>query len=361
MRPWASTLNATVTVIATVSVVVCGSPAASTTTTPNTIDARPARSEPTDECDRRHAGVGSDHRDRDRQHTNDRQAQHRVGELDSADLVPKDSEDGGAEHDEGPHVEDVADLFAQQRRVGIAWRDPAVDDAGHECRDETAPAERDCDRVRRDRSHQRHDRDPGLGDQVAAAREAQQPGPCKAGDEATERTPTNRLCDQLRGVHAGLLTGVRGGDGEHDREQRNADTVVEAAFDVQRAPDTGRQVGIGNDRLPERGVGRGEHDREDRGFGPGNARYQERADRRARNDRQRQPDTEQSRWQCVLAAQCMEIDARRVTEQHDDQRRRRQDRDAPVVDRQPQPVEAEATEQQARSDEHDRSRNGRCC
>ena len=39
-------------------------------------------------------------------------------------------------------------------------------------------------------------------------------------------------------------------------------------------PDTGRQVGIGNHRLPERGIGRGEHDREYRGFRPRDARYQ---------------------------------------------------------------------------------------
>src|SRR5262249_51535463 len=39
--PWANTLSATVTVMTVTNVDVCGSPAASTITTPKTIDARP--------------------------------------------------------------------------------------------------------------------------------------------------------------------------------------------------------------------------------------------------------------------------------------------------------------------------------
>ena len=55
---------------------------------------------------------------------------------------------------------------------------------------------------------------------------------------------------------------VRLGERERDEEERDADSVVEAALDVESLADPRRDPLVGHDRLPERCVGAGEHDRE---------------------------------------------------------------------------------------------------
>ena len=56
------------------------------------------------------------------------------------------------------------------------------------------------------------------------------------------------------------------GGGEKDQQQRHADPVIEAAFDVQRLThDLGKPV-IGDDGTPESGVGWGKDDAKDQGI-----------------------------------------------------------------------------------------------
>ena len=114
--------------------------------------------------------------------------------------------------------------------------------------------------------------------------------------------------------------GVGLGHGERDREQRDAQAVVEPALDVQALADPRRQACVGDDGLPERGVGRGEHDREHDRLRPRDVGQHEHAGDCAGHDRQRQTDAQQPYGYRELASQGVQVDARRVGEQHDDER-----------------------------------------
>ena len=72
-----------------------------------------------------------------------------------------------------------------------------------------------------------------------------------------------------------------------------------------------------DDGLPERGVGGGEHDRQDDRLGRREAAEQRRRDAGRRGDRQRQADTEQPQRHGVLPPQRAQVDARGVGEEHD--------------------------------------------
>ena len=55
-------------------------------------------------------------------------------------------------------------------------------------------------------------------------------------------------------VANGALVGE--GDGKRDEEQRDADPVVETALDVEALSNPHGEAWGGDDRLPERGIGR---------------------------------------------------------------------------------------------------------
>jgi hypothetical protein len=114
---------------------------------------------------------------------------------------------------------------------------------------------------------------------------------------------------------------VRLGDRDRDQEQSDADAVVEPTLDIETLADARRDPGVGNDRLPERSVRRGEHDRKQHGLDERELSEHDDTRESAGHDRQRQPDREQAKRQDVLAAQCCEVDPRRVREENDRQRR----------------------------------------
>ena len=108
------------------------------------------------------------------------------------------------------------------------------------------------------------------------------------------------------------------GDREGDEEERDADPVVEAGLDVQALTDPYRQSLRRDDGLAERGVGRGEDDRDEERLGP-------RRGRRAATSATTKParivsgSPIPSRRAGMLqrTPQSREVDARRVGEEDD--------------------------------------------
>jgi hypothetical protein len=106
-------------------------------------------------------------------------------------------------------------------------------------------------------------------------------------------------------------------DRQHDREDRDADAVVEAALDVEPLPNAGRQGRKRHDGLPKRGVGRRQHDREQQGLRPRHRSEDEQRDDEPGNDGQRQPDPEQPVGDAALLPEHAQIDPGSVSEEHD--------------------------------------------
>jgi len=76
--------------------------------------------------------------------------------------------------------------------------------------------------------------------------------------------------------------------GRHGREeQRHADPVVETALDVQALADPTRDPRLGDDRLPESGVGRRQDDPDDGGLPEGQLAEDHGSRERSEGDRQR--------------------------------------------------------------------------
>ena len=84
-----------------------------------------------------------------------------------------------------------------------------------------------------------------------------------ARDRAEENPVADRLDHERQRTMCALRAGLGLGDGEPDEQQGHADPVVEPRLDVQSLPDAGGKARIGDDGLTERGIGRGEDDRED--------------------------------------------------------------------------------------------------
>jgi hypothetical protein len=114
------------------------------------------------------------------------------------------------------------------------------------------------------------------------------------------------------------------------------------------------ESGVGHDRLSERGVRRGEHDRKQHGLDE--RELSEHGDTRERtgHDRQRQPDREQAKRQDKLAAECCEVDPRCVREEHDRQRRLGNPADGFAPDRRVEPTQNVRARHDAAGDEHHR-------
>jgi hypothetical protein len=129
---------------------------------------------------------------------------------------------------------------------------------------------------------------------------------------------------------------------------------VEPTLDIETLADARRNPGVGNDRLPERSVRRGEHDRKQHGLDERELSEHDDTRESAGHDRQRQPDREQAKRQEVLAAQCREVDPRRVREEDDRQRRLGYPADGVAPDRRVEPPQNVRARQDAADDEHHR-------
>jgi hypothetical protein len=95
--------------------------------------------------------------------------------------------------------------------------------------------------------------------------------------------------------------GVPFGDGERDEEERHADSVVEAALDVEALPYSRGNPLVGHNCLAKRGVGAGEHDGEHERLDQGDAWQNRHPDEGAGGDGEWQSDAEQPRRESELA------------------------------------------------------------
>ena len=73
--------------------------------------------------------------------------------------------------------------------------------------------------------------------------------------------------------------------------------------------------------LPERGISGREDDREHERFGPGKVSEEHDGGDEPADDREREPDPEQPRGHTQRASKCLQVDARRIGEEDDRERR----------------------------------------
>ena len=132
---------------------------------------------------------------------------------------------------------------------------------GDERGDEARPAERARRPVGERRAGGRDHLPPRAGDQLSAAGVDDDRRDHEPADDAADDPVADLLEQQRRGAAA--LRDLRLDVGHRDgrEQQRDADAVVEPALDVESLADPPRDARLGDDRLPERGVGRRQHDR----------------------------------------------------------------------------------------------------
>ena len=155
---------------------------------------------------------------------------------------------------------------------------------------------------------------------VARRRPALHDGGGEAGDSAHQEPVADRLGDDAFCVGCGERASLGIGESQRDQERWDAEAVVQAALDIQSLPDRCGQALVAYNRLPERGVGRGQDDGEHhRLCQPEVWQHQNRSER-AGNHGQRQPNPEQARRHRVSVPQRAKIDARRIREQNQSER-----------------------------------------
>src|SRR3954453_1525682 len=137
------------------------------------------------------------------------------------------------------------------------------------------------------------------------------------------------ICSSTRFVAACPedVPGVGLGDRDRDEEDRDAEPVVEAALDVEALSDAGRDALIGDDRLAQRGVRAGEHDREHGRLRDADPGDHQRAHQGAGDDREREADAQQPQRHRELPTERAQRDPRGIREQHERQRDLRQQLD----------------------------------
>ena len=315
----------------------------------------PTWAEPAEERDGRAARAGSEHRDGHRQHPNDREAEHRVqGDL-PREVADRRSQKHGAEDDERGGSEDGSYLLEEVRDVAAALSPQGAEHAAsHERRDEARAADRLGQAECEPGAGERHDLEPALVDEAAAARVDDDERRCGACDHSAEDSVPDLLENELHRVPMPdrALLGLR--DREGDEEERDADPVVESALDVEALANADRKARHGHDRLAERRVGRREDDRDHERLRPAQRVQEGERGDEAEEDRERKPDPEQARRSPELAAQRAEVDPRGVGEEHDGERCLGQDLDLDSGGRGVDETERVRPDQETRSREHHR-------
>ena len=123
---------------------------------------------------------------------------------------------------------------------------------------------------------------PGPRRRQARQRLRRRPRPRWRGRSRAPRRPPRPRANRLLGRH----------DREEERDEWRRDAVVQAALDVECSPDPDGHGAIRDDGETERGVGRCQDRRDQRGDGPGDAEDR-RGEDRAERHRQRQADAEE--------------------------------------------------------------------
>ena len=229
--------------------------------------------------------------------------------ISAGEVVEHGHEHDGAEEDERGCAEQAARLLEEERHLAsdLATQ-PAEDRTSDEGRDEPAAAHPHGQPVGERGPRDRDDLKPDLIDEAARDAHPDHGCGCESRNHAPERSVADLLEHELHRRAVSDRALLRLGDRDRDQEQRHADAVVEPALDIEPLTNTRGNTGIGDDRLPQRSVRRGEHDREQDGLDQGELRKHGNTRERAGHNRQRQPDRKQAKRQDVLAAQCCEVD-----------------------------------------------------
>jgi hypothetical protein len=300
------------------------------------------------------------HRDRDGDHAHEREAEDRVQRELPAELGQCGPEQEGAEEHERRTVEHGAYLLREfVELLRVAPQGQAEHDAGHERSDEAGPAQRACYSVGEGRTGGRDHLPPRGGDQIAPARLRDDPGDQQARGHASQDAVADLLHQQRGGAAPAGDLRFHVGRRDGREQQRHADAVVEPAFDVESLADPLRHARLGDDRLPEGSVGRRQHDREDHGLFDAELPEDRCRRHRAQEEGQRQADGEEPQRHADGAAQLTEVDARRVGEQYERQRRLGQHAHGRAGAREVDPVEHLGPDQQPEGDEQHRRRDRR--
>ena len=131
-------------------------------------------------------------------------------------------------------------------------------------------------------------------DQVSAAGVDDDGRDHEPADHAADDPVADLLEQERRGAAAFRDLRFHVGHRHSGEQQRYADSVVEPALDVEPLADPPGDARLGDDRLPECGVGRRQHDRQDQGLFDGQLVEDDSGRDGAERDRQRQPDPEQA-------------------------------------------------------------------
>ena len=179
------------------------------------------------------------------------------------EVVENGHEHDGAEEDERRCAEQVARLLEEERYLASDLAtEPAEDRAADEGGDEPAAAHPHGQAVGQRGPGDRHDLEPHRIDEAARNSYPEH----KRGREPRNHAAEAAVADLLEHeVQRGAVSDrafLCFGDRDGDQEKRHADAVVEPALDVQALTHARRDARVGDDRLSQRGIRRGEHDRE---------------------------------------------------------------------------------------------------
>jgi hypothetical protein len=149
----------------------------------------------------------------------------------------------------------------------------------------------------------------------------------------------------------------RGLGRQHEKEQDNGDAnpVVEAALDVQRASDGARHGRVGHDRFAERRIRGSEDGGQDRELEGIEMIEDHGAHDEPEDDRQWQSDQEETGRDGEAAPQYGHLDSRRIGEQHQRQREFGKETKALALNRELQQTKPRRAEQEPERSECDRA------
>ncbi len=208
-------------------------------------------------------------------------------------------------------------LGEAHHRCKVLAGDQAEQRSGDERGDEPRPPQVDRDPVREHRGGHRDDLSPGIVNQMPSFGHVHDHRGEDARCDAAEQSVADLLDHNAQRVR--LAAGA--GDGrQRDQKQGNADTVVEAALDVERLTHDLRKPRVRDDRAAEPGVGRREDHPEDQRLAERERPKQEHRYEPSEHDRQRQTHAKQPYRHRSLVPQRPQIHPRRIREQHNRER-----------------------------------------
>ena len=201
-----------------------------------------SRTEPAEEGDRRSSRTRAEHRDRDRQHAHDRQAEDGVERDLPGEIADRRTEQDRPEDEERHGCEHRAGLLHEVRDVAATVpAEPPKSSPPTNGADEARAADRLGESEREQRARERDDLEPRGIDPAAAARVDDDGRDRSPGEHPGQDAVADLLEHDLGGRAVSDRTILRVRNRERDEEERHADAVVQAALDVEALADPHRK------------------------------------------------------------------------------------------------------------------------